>query len=227
MSPERLLLWSFLVSPILFAVWLVVAIRSRGFTWAVFLWLLLSGSLAASGFFHDTDARPPRMLFLIAVLLVWCYVIATQHVGKRIAEKSAYFLIGVQAFRLPLELMIHNAVELGVAPPQMTWSGMNFDILTGATALLLSPFANRLPLWAIWSWNLFGTALLINVFTVAALSIPGPLQVIKPDNIWVTEFPYFWLPAIFVLSAATLHVALFRKLLHASSPTRKGALDVD
>ena len=45
-------------------------------------------------------------------------------------------LVGVQAFRLPLELVLARWKNQGVIPVQMTFEGHNFDIVTGVLALV-------------------------------------------------------------------------------------------
>ncbi len=69
--------------------------------------------------------------------------------GEAAARRSLAALIGFQSFRLPLELVMHHAVETGVMPNQLSFTGYNFDIATGAAALVLgacsraaSPFPN-------------------------------------------------------------------------------------
>ena len=123
------------------------------------------------------------------------------------------FLIGFQAFRIPIELLIHRAVAEGIAPLQMTWNGMNWDILSGISALLLFPFANKIPRWGLLVWNTLALALLLWIVGVAVLSFPGAFQRLRPDNIWVAYFPFVWLPTVAVTSALLGHVVLFRKLL--------------
>ncbi len=92
------------------------------------------------------------------------------------------------------ELMIHRAVDEGVAPPLFTWTELYYDIFIGITALLLAPFAATGPKPLLWAWNLMGLALLENVVTVAILSVPGPLQVLPPQNTWVADLSFVWLP---------------------------------
>ena len=60
-----------------------------------------------------------------------------------------------------------------------------------------------------------GLGLLFNVVTVAILSFPFPFRVFmnEPSNIWVTHFPYIWLPTIMVAAAFLGHLTIFRKLL--------------
>ncbi|MDB6075281.1 MAG: hypothetical protein JWO89_2921 [Verrucomicrobiaceae bacterium] len=100
----------------------------------------------------------------------------------------------------------------GIAPIQMTWTGMDFDIVTGITALIIAPLASRLPRWVLLAWNAMGLGLLIWVVGVAVLSMPTVFQRLHPSNTWVAFFPFVWLPTILVPCALLRHVVLFRRL---------------
>ncbi len=52
----------------------------------------------------------------------------------------------------------------------MTWSGQNFDIISGVAALLFLPFINRRRSLA-WIPNTIGLLLLINVIRVVVSSL--------------------------------------------------------
>ena len=101
-------------------------------------------------------------------------------------------------------------------PPQMSYSGWNFDILTGITALVLAAILTqrRLPRWLLWAWNCMGILLLANVLTIAVLSMPTPLRRFhnEPANTWIAQAPYVWLPAVFVLAAIAGHIVIARRL---------------
>lgn len=140
-------------------------------------------------------------------------------IGDRFRDMPLVWLVGFQAFRLPLELMIYRAVEEGVAPPQFTWTGMNYDVLVGIFSLCLIPFVSKLPKWPIWLWNLIGLGLLLNVVTVAIISTPGPMQFLKPDNVWIAYFPFIWLPTVCVMAALFGHIVVTRKLLLKPDPS--------
>ena len=77
---------------------------------------------------------PPIMLLLVAMLLV---VTATffSRVGARFTTLPLWILVGSQVFRLPLELVMHRASDVGLMPVQMSFSGWNFDILSGLLAV--------------------------------------------------------------------------------------------
>jgi hypothetical protein len=127
-------------------------------------------------------------------------------------------LVGAQAFRLPLELVMHQAALEGTMPPQMTYSGSNFDIVTGATALLVGGMAarGRAPRWLLLVWNGLGSLLLANILLIAVASLPAVAAFGRePErlNTWVAYFPYVWLPAGLVSTALLGHVLLWRRLL--------------
>jgi hypothetical protein len=96
-----------------------------------------------------------------------------------------------------VETLLHAAVEEGVANPTMTWSGTNFDIVPGISALLLFPFANRLKPRTLQWWNLAMAVVLVFTVVTAMLATPTPIRQIggDPANVFVSRFPFVWLPA--------------------------------
>jgi hypothetical protein len=96
------------------------------------------------------------------------------------SETPVWVLVGLQAFRLPLELVMHQAATEGVMPPQMTFGvvggavGLNYDLITGATALGLAvalvgrPASRRV----VSVWNTIGTLLHVNIVVIAFWSKP-------------------------------------------------------
>lgn len=189
--------------------------KSLKFLLALLFLATLTGSLALSGLFSNFEAFPPRLMLLFIPLVLVTVGAAFSSVGARFRDMPIAWLIGFQAFRLPLELMIHKAVNEGVAPPQLTWTGMNYDIIPAISVLFLVPFASRVPTWTLWCWNMMGILLLVNVITVAIISIPGPFKILTPANIWVAYFPFVWLPTICVMAAIFGHLVITRKLLQS------------
>ncbi len=119
---------------------------------------------------------------------------------------------------------MHAMYERGVMPVQMSYEGVNYDILTGLTALIVAAivkFGGKGRVLAA-VWNIFGLALLVNIVTVAILSTPR-FAYYGPDrlNEWVADPPYVWLPAMMVLAALAGHLLVFRALTFgANRPTR-------
>jgi hypothetical protein len=179
-------------------------------------WLAATGAAAASGRLSFTT-MPPTIAPVIVGVFVLGIGIGLSRVGERLAAGVPLAaLVGLQGFRLPLELMMHRAYETGLMPVQMSYSGRNFDIVTGTTALVVAALlATRgLPRGVVLAWNVMGSLLLLNVVTIALLSTPTPLRVFhnEPANVWITAFPWVWLPAVYVTAALLGHIVIFRRL---------------
>lgn len=192
-------------------------------------WLSLTAGLALLGFYADFEARPPRALFLMIPTIALPIVLGLSRIGKDLAMRlSVPMLVGFHMFRVPLELVMHVAAREGTMPEQMTFTGWNFDILTGLTALaLVVGFSNRIPRRLAIAWNLLGTGFLVAIGVIAVASLPlfhafgtAPHEL----NTWVAFFPFVWLPAALVSSALLGHVVLFRRLFAPLTAAAEGAV---
>ena len=180
------------------------------------IWLAAQAAAALSGWLAHFDQRPPPIVIWFASMLVMTLALAWSPFGRRFADKLPFVaLIGFQAFRLPLELVMHRAAVAGIMPNVMTFTGYNFDIVTGATAVPLALLAWRRPLprWLLLVWNATGQILLIVVAAVAFAASPV-FRAFGDDqlNVWVTQFPYVWI-AVMVAAALFGHIVTVRKLL--------------
>ena len=105
-------------------------------------------------------------------------------------------------------------------PVQMSYSGFNFDILSGLSAIVVAVLIVRRPtaLSAVRIWNVGGALLLVNILTIAVLSTPTPFRVFhnEPANEWIAHAPWVWLPSVFVVAAIIGHVVVFRRLRYES-----------
>src|SRR5262245_52765070 len=174
---------------------------------AVTGWLVVTLALASSGWLARFDLRPPPFLLLPAIGFPLAAALTWSRFGTRVIDGLPLAaLVGLQSFRFPLELLLHRAYVEGVMPVQMSYSGRNFDILAGLTAI---PVAwalargiggRRLAL----AWNVFGALLLVNIIAVAAACTPL-IAAFGPDalNTFVAYPPFVWLPAVLVLTAVT------------------------
>ena len=90
--------------------------------------------------------------------------------GRLIAlHLPVWALVASQGFRLPLELAMHVMYERGVMPEQMSYSGRNFDIVTGASAIVVTVLVaiGRAGRRLVAGWNVLGFALLVNIIVIA------------------------------------------------------------
>jgi hypothetical protein len=111
---------------------------------------------------------------------------------------------------------MHEAASQGVMPMVMSFGGYNFDIVTGATALVLglALYFRSLPRGVVLAWNALGVLLLFNVVTIAVAALPvfgafGPANI----NEWVAHFPFVFLPTVLVPAALFGHIVVGRRLL--------------
>ncbi|QDT95577.1 hypothetical protein [Gimesia aquarii] len=212
-QPSLILQVGFIVLSILLVAMFAIALRSRWVFGIGIVWLVFTGIIGSSGLLSVFDSTPPRILLLLFPTFAATIVLGLSKWGKHLSLLPLSLLVGYQAFRIPVEILIHLAAEEGVAPPQMSWDGINLDVLSGASALLLFPFVKQIPKWGILLWNTLALCLLIWIVGVAVLSFPSAFQRLKPNNIWVTYFPFVWLPTIAVPAALIGHIAVYRKLL--------------
>jgi len=227
-----LLLYGFIVLPILVAValsaiiWRAVGAEGYprrqtnrlqiGLALGAVAWLAITLWVSAAGVLRHFERQPPPMLFLVAAVFALAGWLAFSWIGDLVVRHTSWVaLVGLQGFRLPLELLMHRAYVEGIMPVQMSYSGRSFDIVSGATAIVLALALARfqVPRWVIAVWNVLGTVLLVNILVIAIASMPM-FHWFGMDrlNVWVADPPFVWLPAVLVLSALAGHLLMFRKL---------------
>jgi hypothetical protein len=239
-----ILTWAFFALAMMVAGAFVAALRvsrlrgTRSFTRrdtmlvaiATAAWLAATLALAASGRL-SFSSRPPTAGILIAASVVLAVAVGTSRLGARLATGIPLAaLVGVQAFRFPLELMLHRAYREGLMPVQMSYSGFNLDILTGLSAIVVALYLVRRPdaVAVVRVWNTAGVVLLLNILTIAVLSTPTPIRVFhnEPANEWIAHAPWVWLPTVFVVAAIIGHIVIARRLRYESRPRERVGLEV-
>lgn len=181
-------------------------------------YLLLPAVLAGTGRLDRYDPMPAPALLLILALTVGTVVTAFSRIGDWVGGAlSLAVLVGFQGFRIPVELLLHRLFVEGVVPVQMTYAGRNFDIVSGATALLVAGWISRrrdVARGLLLAWNFLGLALLVNIVAIAVLSTPVSFRRFPdgPANTLPSVFPFVWLPTILVQMALFGHLVLFRRL---------------
>jgi hypothetical protein len=197
-------------------------------TWSslagVATWLGLFSAAAASGVLARFDARPPPFNLMFLLVLAGALLFARSRAATALVDGVPIAaLVGFQGFRLPLELVMHEAARAGIMPPQMSYGGRNFDIVTGASAIVVAVLLRNgaIPRGAAVAWNALGALLLANVVTIAVLSTPM-FHVFGPDalNTWVAYFPFVLLPTVMVPAAIVGHVLVARWLLRHPAANR-------
>jgi hypothetical protein len=179
------------------------------------VWLLLVSGLSLSGFLQDFSTFPPRMFIVLVVPLVTIVAITFSSPLKEILMNiPPHNLIRLQVFRVFVEILLWILFLENLVPKQMTFEGMNFDIVAGLSAPLIAYLFQHNKKVVI-VWNIVCLGLLINIVTVAVLSLPTPLRYFmnEPANTMVAYFPITFLPAFLVPLAYTLHFFSLRQLV--------------
>ena len=181
-------------------------------------WLLVTATPTLSGLLRP-GAAPDARVFLVLVLTV-AVAGALSPGGRRLSRGvPLWALVAFQGFRLPLEWVLHRWVDLGVAPPQMTWTGQNPDIVTGVLALASAPLVARWPRLA-WVPTMVGLLLLANIGRIVLLSLPGGLQRFPDPILLPYRFPHVWIASVCVAGALVGHILALRALRAADADPR-------
>jgi hypothetical protein len=207
---------------IVVAVLTVVLIGSAGRNAALFAAVIVGAlmiaeyAVASAGLLHEWTRRPPPLIIAASIPILIALVTAFSRAGEQIARAAPFAaIIGLQAFRFPLELVMHHAATTGLMPVEMSYSGRNIDIITGILAIPLALAAVRAqaPRATIIAWNVIGTLTLINIVAVAIAATPV-FAAFGPDhlNTWVADVPYVFLPTVLVPAAVFGHALTWRKL---------------
>jgi hypothetical protein len=165
--------------------------------------------------------RPPGMVFLLVpillFLLLFIVFVVRSTAGARIALAfPLWIILGVESFRIGVELFLHQLWIDGLVPKMLTFEGANMDIYIGASAGLVAWLSTRgrlgmkLPL----AWSVLGLLALTNVVIRAVLTSPGPFNLIHTEvpNRMFGTFPFLFIPGFFVPLAVVLHVLAIRAL---------------
>lgn len=196
-----------------------VGTRTAGLVTA---WMAATFAVGWSGILLDFDVRPPPAgLLFLATGAVGVAVGASRLGGRLERGLPLWALVATQAFRLPLELVMHAAADEGTMPVVMSFEGYNYDIVTGITAILAAAALYMgAPRWLAAVWNILGFVLLLGIVTIAFLASPlvrlwGDAQL----NVWVAYAPFTWLPTVMVAAAIAGHIVVARAL-RSGSPAR-------
>jgi len=181
-------------------------------------WLVYVGLLGYAGVIRNTTMRPPGIVFLfvpLAVILVFLILRMRSVAGRRVALAfPLWILLGMQCFRVIVELFLHQLWIEGLIPKMLTFAGANVDIYIGASAPFVAWAATRGESFrkGILVWNVVGLGVLANVVIRAVLTAPGPMNLVHAEvpNRMIGTFPFMFIPGFFVPLAVVLHVLAIR-----------------
>ncbi|MFK7931827.1 MAG: hypothetical protein AB8H79_26860 [Myxococcota bacterium] len=178
---------------------------------AALAWVALTSTPVGLGWVTVENPIPGAPIQVALIFLV-AFAIALSPLGRRLGTLPMWALVGFQGMRFPLEVVLHGWADQGVAPPQMAFTGQNFDIVAGLLCLVLAPFADRSRVVA-WISQGVGIALLVNVMRVVLFSMPTPLRSFEDVLLLPFHIPTLWIATVCVLMAWMVHAVTVRRLL--------------
>ena len=194
---------------------------SRSLRWIIVVmvgWTALTAALAVSGTLVRFDSSRPWIPILVLtqlVFVVWVSLFSSW--SGYLAQIPQLHLVGLQCFRIPVEFLMAEMAARKLLAIEMTFYGRNFDILAGATAVMLAIWLRRdgeeslRPI--VLGWNLIGLCLVTAVLAHGMLSVPYPFQLLhlSVPTFVVAVFPVTWLLTVLVPIAYLLHLVSIRR----------------
>jgi hypothetical protein len=219
------------------AAWVFAAGRRSHFVgWLAGLFSLMSltAALALLEVFARSDLHPPVLQPLLLLTLAGLVAFGLSRRGREAASRASLSaLVLLQGFRMPLELLMYRAAVAGVMPYEFSFVGYNFDVLTGAGAIVLGvlmTLQRKVPRALVLAWNMWGIFCLAVIVALAIATSPNVAAFgaqAEHHSLWVLRFPYAWLPFILVSIAIFGHLMISLKLGIGSKTMRTWSASSD
>jgi len=201
----------------------VLVKRSRSLSWVVVVmagWTVFTAAMAYSGLLAEFTSFPAWIPILVLAQLAFVFWLGWySHWSDLLAEIPQYILVGLQCFRIPVELLLATLAARKLLAIEMTYNGRNFDVLEGITAVALAIWLKRRGenslRHVVLVWNLIGLSLVTVVLAHGLLSVPYPSQFLhlSMPTFIIAYFPVVWLLTLLVPMAYLLHLVSMRRCL--------------
>jgi len=215
--------YGFFVAAVLTAQSAKVKGRAHFVALALLMWIIFQSTLSLNRWYMDRDASPPHLMFPLVSTLVILSLLFLLPSGRRfLAGLNSGVLTLLHIVRIPVEIGLYLLATWKQVPWSMTFSGINFDMISGITAPIiwwLGYHKKVLPKGVLVAWNVAALALLLIVVVRGIGAVPSPIQSWDFDqpNYAVMHFPFSWLPSLIVPLVFFSHVTLLFQLLKPSS----------
>lgn len=184
---------------------------------ALICWMAFIAAWSLSGVMGNFGIFPFNMLPALAIPLITVILFTfSKTFTEVLTHIPQHRLIYLQSFRIFVEILLWMLFIDNLLPVQMTFEGLNADVISGVTAVIAgyAAFEGKLSRTMLITWNVVCLGLLINIITIAILSMPVSFRMFmnEPSNTIVTRFPIALLPSMLVPLAYMLHFFSLRKL---------------
>ena len=146
----------------------------------IFFWIGFQFVLAMKGFYLDSMSLPPRPALMVAPPLVLLGILLALNKGRSFLRSlDLKTLTWLHLVRVPVEVMLWLLFLDKLLPVDLTFEGVNWDILMGLTAPLVVYFYFSKKIMSkgmLIGWNILSLLLLGNVVFRGILSVESPFQ---------------------------------------------------
>lgn len=191
------------------------------------LWVSVQLVLGYIGFFETPGENPRRFPLLAAPPMLGIFLSLIIPQSRKVLDKFDFNVMTLtHVVRIPVELCLYYLFLSKAVPEIMTFEGRNFDILAGLTAPAIFYFAikQKFRKGLLIAWNVIGIILLLNIVSIAILSVPMSFQHFGLDqpNWAVLQFPFTWLPSVVVPIVLFSHLLSLRMLFQSKANSTLG-----
>jgi fatty acid desaturase len=176
------------------------------------LWLIIQYLITKTGFYSNLSVSPRIPIFMITPLLFFTFIFLVKNRNNYIVDVIPIHIpIAYQSFRVVIEVLFYFTYIKGILPVQVTFEGINYDVLFGMSAILMGIYAyqKNASKKVLIAWNIIGICVVVFAAFTFITSFYFPSiwgesnSRISPDFV---HFPFLLLPAFFMPSAIFMHV---------------------
>lgn len=181
-------------------------------------WIVYVVIIARTGLLADFSLPPRLPLLIVIPAIVGCIFLTGRSNFREVLNQTPLYVpVYFQSFRILVELLIYGAFLQGVFPERATFSGINYDILVGASAPIMGLLvqSKKISYTGLLVWN--GIAMSILSVTVYAFISTYYFTdyVTQAGNTDFTKLPYLLLASVLLPVAVFLHIFSLRQILMA------------
>ena len=176
------------------------------------IWQVYQLAIGASGILTDFSFPPRFMLLLVLPAFVFTGIFLRKNRNKAwVMEVPESWLSYVQSFRILVETLFVYSVAAGVLHPIVTIEGCNYDMIFGASAIVIWLLAYKLNILSrkiVLLWNYLGLAVLASVIFLFVSSVYFP-QLYGLSEMMPKAFataPFVLVAGFLMPSAVFIHV---------------------